>query len=70
MDISSSIGTIDPNNPLGSIAGLSFTFKQKGDLAFSGTYKGSLSMDIEVSLTNGVPSVKGSVTVDGNKTTF
>lgn len=70
MEIISSIGTIDPNNPLGSVGSLSLSFKQKGDLAFAGTYKGTMSMDIDVSLNNGVPTVKGSVTVDGNKVSF
>lgn len=72
MEITSSIGSgsIDPNNPLGSIGSLSFTFKQKGDLAFAGKYKGTLNMDLEVSLNNGVPTVKGNVTVDGNRVSF
>ncbi|MFT5365599.1 MAG: hypothetical protein ACI8V2_000539 [Candidatus Latescibacterota bacterium] len=70
MEITTSIGTIDPNNPLASVGAISLTFKQKGDLAFSGKYKGTLNMDLEVSLNNGIPTVKGSVTVDGNKTSF
>ena len=70
MEIISSIGTIDPNNPLGSVGSLSLSLKQKGDLAFAGTYKGTLSMDLEVTLSNGIPTVKGSVTVDGNKVSF
>lgn len=69
MEIVSSInaGSIDPNNPLGSVGGISLTFKQKGDLAFSGKYKGTMSMDLEISLSGGIPSVKGSITVDGNR---
>lgn len=67
MEIVSSIGSFDPNNPTGSLGSLSLSFKQKGDLAFAGKYKGTLSMDIEVSISNGLPSVSGSVTVDGNK---
>ncbi|MBT3605600.1 MAG: hypothetical protein HOE48_10260 [Candidatus Latescibacteria bacterium] len=70
MEIVSSIGTIDPNNPTASLGSLSFSFKQKGDLAFAGKYKGTLSMDIDVSLSNGIPTVKGSVTVDGNRISF
>jgi hypothetical protein len=38
LDLSMSTPTtVDPNNPL---AGLSFSFTQKGDLAFPGKYKG------------------------------
>jgi len=70
MEIISSIGTIDPNNPTGSLGSLSFSFKQKGDLAFAGKYKGTMSMDIEVSFNAGAASVSGSVTVDGNTVSF
>lgn len=55
------VSTIDVANP----TNITFDFSQTGDLAFSGTYKGTLSMDINVSLSGGVPSVSGSVTVDG-----
>lgn len=61
IDLTTSINTSNPT------AGLAFSFKQKGDLAFSGKYKGTLSMDLSVSISNGLPSVSGSVTVDGNK---
>ena len=54
--------TVDPTNPL---AGLSFTFTQKGNLAFSGKYKGTLNLDVTVSLSGGVPQVSGKVTVGG-----
>ncbi len=54
--------TVDPTNPL---AGLSFNFTQKGNLAFSGKYKGTLTLDVSVSLSGGVPQVSGSVTVGG-----
>lgn len=70
MEIVSSIGTIDPNNPTGSLGSLSFSFKQKGNLAFAGKYKGTMGMDIEVSFNAGAASVSGSVTVDGNTVNF
>ena len=66
MDLSMTIPTVDPNNPGGAVSGLELSFVQKGDLAFSGKYKGTLKMDLTVNLSGGVPSVSGSVTVDGN----
>ncbi|MDP6778618.1 MAG: hypothetical protein QGI83_17830 [Candidatus Latescibacteria bacterium] len=54
--------TVDPTNPL---AGLTFNFTQKGNLAFSGKYKGTLNLDVTVSLSGGVPQVSGTVTVGG-----
>ena len=43
--------TIDQSNPL---AGVSMSFRQRGDLAFSGKYKGVLSMDLQ----NGVERLR------------
>lgn len=63
IDLQSSINVQNPT-------ALSLSFKQKGDLAFAGKYKGKLTMDLDVSISNGVPTVKGSVTVDGNKLSF
>ena len=48
-----------------TVAGLSFTFTQKGNLAFSGKYKGTMNLDVTVSLSGGVPQVSGKVTVGG-----
>lgn len=50
---------------------VSLSFTEKGDLAFSGKYKGTVSLDISVNAgSSGTPTVTGSVTVDGNKVTF
>jgi len=53
--------TLDIANP----TNINLNFSQQGDLAFSGKYQGTLSMNINVGISNGVPSVSGSVTVDG-----
>ena len=62
-DLQSSINVQNPT-------ALSLSFKQKGDLAFAGKYKGKMTLDLDVSIQGGVPTVKGSVTVDGNRLSF
>ena len=60
--------TINLSNPL---SGYSITYDIDGDLAFSGTYKGAISIDLHVSVTaGGIPAYSGSVTVDGQTVTF
>ena len=60
--------TLDLSN---LFAGYSISYDIDGDLAFSGTYKGTVSMDLHVSVTaGGIPSYSGSVTVDGQTVTF
>ena len=63
IDLQSSINVQNPT-------ALSLSFKQKGDLAFAGKYKGKMTLDLDVSIQGGVPTVKGSVTVDGNRLSF
>ena len=67
VDLNLSSTIPDPANPT---AGLSFSFSIDGDLAFSGAYKGRMTIDLNVDIGTGLPSISGSATVDGNTVSF
>jgi|GEM_PF-1931034 hypothetical protein len=70
IDLNMNLGSFDPSNPQSAVGGLSLSFVQKGDLAFSGKYKGVLKMDMNISIDGGIPSINGSATVGGDTVTF